>query len=78
MTVPDGIDEAAVRKSLLSDFNIEIGAGLGPLKGKIWRVGLMGETSSKANVKAFLSALAQILNDSGRKTNVDAVLEAAV
>src|SRR5213082_1762269 len=62
VTVPEGVDEAAVRKRLLSDFNIEIGAGLGPLKGKIWRVGLMGETSSKANVKAFLSALAQILN----------------
>jgi len=77
VTVPDGIDEAAVRKRLLSDFNIEIGAGLGPLKGKIWRVGLMGETSSKANVKAFLSALARVLNDSGRKTNLDAALEAA-
>src|SRR6184192_130776 len=77
VAVPEGVDEAAVRKRLLSDFNIEIGAGLGPLKGKIWRVGLMGETSSKANAKAFLSALAQILNDSGRKTNVDAALEAA-
>src|SRR5215510_8283850 len=75
--VPDGIDEAAVRKRLLSDFNIEIGAGLGPLKGKIWRVGLMGETSNKANVKAFLSALAEILNDSGRKTNAGAALDAA-
>jgi alanine-glyoxylate transaminase/serine-glyoxylate transaminase/serine-pyruvate transaminase len=50
---------------------------LGPLKGKIWRVGLMGETSSKANVKAFLSALGQILNDSGRKTSVEAALAAA-
>src|SRR5436190_3039945 len=77
VTVPGGIDEAAVRKRLLSDFNIEIGAGLGPLKGKIWRVGLMGETSSKANVKAVLSALAHLLNDSERKTNVDAALEAA-
>jgi alanine-glyoxylate transaminase/serine-glyoxylate transaminase/serine-pyruvate transaminase len=77
LAVPDGIDEAAVRKRLLSDFNIEIGAGLGPLKGKIWRVGLMGETSSKANVKAFLSALGHLLNDSGRKTNADAALEAA-
>src|SRR5438876_4210028 len=77
VAVPEGVDEAAVRKRLLSDFNIEIGAGLGPLKGKIWRVGLMGETSSKANVKAFLSALAQVLNDSGRKTNLDAALEAA-
>jgi len=77
VTVPEGVDEAAVRKRLLSDFNIEIGAGLGPLKGKIWRVGLMGETSSKANVKALLSALGQILNDSGRKTETEAALAAA-
>src|SRR5882762_6559787 len=76
VTVPEGVDEAAVRKRLLTDFNIEVGAGLGPLKGKIWRVGLMGETSSKANVKAFLSALAQILNDSGRKTDAEAALAA--
>jgi alanine-glyoxylate transaminase/serine-glyoxylate transaminase/serine-pyruvate transaminase len=66
ITVPDGVDEAAVRKSLLSDYNIEIGAGLGPLKGKIWRVGLMGETSSADNVKRFLSALKQILAALGR------------
>src|SRR5213595_874100 len=76
VTVPEGVDEAAVRKRLLSDFDIEIGAGLGPLKGKLWRVGLMGETSSKANVKAFLSALALILNDSGRKTDIEAALAA--
>jgi len=76
VAVPAGVDEAAVRKRLLTDFNIEVGAGLGPLKGKIWRVGLMGETSSKANVKAFLSALGQILNDSGRKTDADAALAA--
>lgn len=77
VTVPDGVDEAAVRKRLLTDFNIEVGAGLGPLKGKIWRVGLMGETSSKANVKMFLSALGQILNDSGRKIDVAAALAAS-
>jgi len=61
VTVPAGVDEAGVRKRLLNEFNIEIGAGLGPLKGKIWRVGLMGETSTAANVKAFLNALAQCL-----------------
>ena len=59
--VPDGSDEAGVRKTLLNDFNIEIGAGLGPLKGKIWRVGLMGETSTTVNVKSFLQALRTIL-----------------
>src|SRR5260221_1555989 len=57
VSVPAGADEAGVRKRLLADFNIEIGAGLGPLKGRIWRVGLMGETSTAANVKTFLSAL---------------------
>jgi alanine-glyoxylate transaminase/serine-glyoxylate transaminase/serine-pyruvate transaminase len=59
--VPDGADEAAVRRKLLSGFNIEIGAGLGPLKGKIWRVGLMGETSRRENVAAFLAALKTLL-----------------
>src|SRR5882762_4691750 len=56
VSVPDGVDEAAVRKRLLNDFGIEIGAGLGPLKGKIWRVGLMGETSKRENVDLFLKA----------------------
>jgi alanine-glyoxylate transaminase/serine-glyoxylate transaminase/serine-pyruvate transaminase len=78
VTVPEGVDEAAVRKRLLTDFNIEIGAGLGPLKGKIWRVGLMGETSSKANVKGFLSAFGQILCESGRPVDTAAALAAAV
>ncbi|MBM3839862.1 MAG: alanine--glyoxylate aminotransferase family protein [Verrucomicrobia bacterium] len=77
VTVPEGVEEAAVRKRLLSDFKIEIGAGLGPLKGKIWRVGLMGETSTKENVKAFLRALGQILKDGGRKVDVEAALAAA-
>jgi alanine-glyoxylate transaminase / serine-glyoxylate transaminase / serine-pyruvate transaminase len=61
ITVPDGADEAAVRKRLLNDFSIEIGAGLGPLKGKIWRVGLMGETATEANVTRFLDAFTQCL-----------------
>lgn len=61
ITVPAGIDEATVRKKLLSDFNIEIGAGLGPLKGKIWRVGLMGENSQLRNVELFLEAMSALL-----------------
>ncbi len=61
VSVPPGVDEAAVRKRLLNEFNLEIGAGLGPLKGKIWRVGLMGETSTRANVNTFLEALAACL-----------------
>ncbi len=59
--VPHGVDEAAVRNRLLTDHGIEIGAGLGPLKGKVWRVGLMGETSTRQNVETFLAALAELL-----------------
>jgi alanine-glyoxylate transaminase/serine-glyoxylate transaminase/serine-pyruvate transaminase len=59
--VPNGVDEAAIRKRLLAEFNIEIGAGLGPLKGKVWRVGLMGETSTRDNVDALLDALRKLL-----------------
>lgn len=57
--VPDGTDEAAVRRTLLQRFNLEIGAGLGPLAGKIWRIGLMGTSSSEALVTLCLAALAQ-------------------
>ena len=56
ITVPAGADEAALRKRLLTEHNIEVGAGLGALKGKIIRVGLMGETSKAANVERFLAA----------------------
>jgi len=62
VTVPEGADEAGVRKKLLTDFNIEIGAGLGPMKGKIWRIGLMGATSTPENVKKVLGALKVCLN----------------
>jgi len=63
--VPEGVDDAAVRRRLLNDFNIEIGAGLGPFKGKAWRIGLMGSSSSKQNVLLILAALGTILHDSG-------------
>ena len=63
--MPEGADEAAVRKRLLSEFNIEIGAGLGPLKGRVWRVGLMGHNSRPANVLLFLAALEQCLQAKG-------------
>jgi alanine-glyoxylate transaminase/serine-glyoxylate transaminase/serine-pyruvate transaminase len=59
--VPGEIDELAVRRCLRSDYRIEIGAGLGPLKGKIWRVGLMGHTARKENVERFLAAFRKIL-----------------
>lgn len=59
--VPDGIDEAFVRKELREKYKIEIGAGLGPLAGKIWRIGLMGHTARPENVARILDALEHIL-----------------
>jgi len=61
VSIPDGVDDLTVRKRLLSEYNIEIGGGLGDLKGKVWRVGLMGCSSSPANVRIFLGALKTIL-----------------
>lgn len=60
--VPEGIDEAAVRSTLLNQYKIEIGAGLGPLAGKIWRIGLMGHTARQENVSRLLTALKAILS----------------
>ncbi len=59
--IPDGVDDAKVRASLLTDHAIEIGAGLGPLAGKIWRIGLMGHTARPENVEKLLAALKSIL-----------------
>tara|TARA_A100001037_G_scaffold306860_2_gene357487 strand:- start:19604 stop:20782 length:1179 start_codon:yes stop_codon:yes gene_type:complete len=61
----DGLDDGAIRKTLLNDFNIEIGGGLGPLAGKIWRVGMMGHGATQANVVYFLSALEVIFKKMG-------------
>jgi alanine-glyoxylate transaminase/serine-glyoxylate transaminase/serine-pyruvate transaminase len=63
--IPEGIDDPKVRKTLLDEYNLEIGGGLGVLKGKIWRVGLMGYSSSEANVLYFLTALEQTLREQG-------------
>jgi alanine-glyoxylate transaminase/serine-glyoxylate transaminase/serine-pyruvate transaminase len=59
--VPAGVDEAAVRKTLLEQYNVEIGGGLGALKGRVWRVGLMGYSSQQKNVALLLAALRKIL-----------------
>ncbi len=58
---PEGVDEAGVRKKLLQEHNIEIGAGLGVFKGKVWRIGMMGTNSTHANVVHFLGALKDVL-----------------
>ncbi len=77
---PDGTDEAAVRKTLLNDYNIEIGPGLGPFKGKVWRVGLMGESCRKSSVISLLAALGEIFARDGKVTDsglgISAALEA--
>jgi alanine-glyoxylate transaminase/serine-glyoxylate transaminase/serine-pyruvate transaminase len=78
ITVPEGIDEAAVRKALLGEFGIEIGGGLGPLAGKVWRIGLMGYGSAPENVLAVLSAVEQSLARQGRKVAPGAGAAAAI
>ncbi len=63
--IPEGADDAGVRKALLQEFSIEIGGGLGALAGKVWRVGLMGHAARRKNVILFLSALETILKRQG-------------
>jgi len=75
--IPDGIDDARVRGALLEEFSIEIGGGLGPLKGKTWRIGLMGESSTVANVLLVLSALERVLPRCGHAVSAGAGVAAA-
>jgi alanine-glyoxylate transaminase/serine-glyoxylate transaminase/serine-pyruvate transaminase len=75
--IPPGIDDLAIRKSLLERFGIEIGAGLGAFKGKVWRIGLMGYASRQANVLLLLAALEQLLADQGHKFDHGAAIAAA-
>jgi len=75
--VPDGADDATVRRRLLGEYGIEIGAGLGPFKGKAWRIGLMGSSSTRRNVTAVLAALETLLGDQGVKLDRGAALAAA-
>ena len=77
VTIPDGVDEAAVRSTLLNEFNLEIGAGLGALAGKVWRIGLMGHSSRSENILLCLGALDVVLTDMGAKINSGAALPAA-
>jgi alanine-glyoxylate transaminase/serine-glyoxylate transaminase/serine-pyruvate transaminase len=76
--VPDGVDEAKVRKHLLDRFSLEIGAGLGPLRGKIWRIGLMGHASSARNVTTCLAALEDALRAQGHRVPEGAGVKAAL
>jgi alanine-glyoxylate transaminase/serine-glyoxylate transaminase/serine-pyruvate transaminase len=75
--IPDGVDDAQVRSQLLSQFNLEIGGGLGELQGKVWRVGLMGESSRAQNVLYFLFALEACLRIQGFQCSQGAGVQAA-
>lgn len=75
--IPAGIDDATVRTRLLRDFNIEISGGLGDGKGKIWRIGVMGYSAQRGNIRLLLSAMEDILEDLGHKAERGAATDAA-
>ncbi len=75
--VPEGIDEAKIRSGLLNEDNIEIGAGLGPLKGQVWRIGFMGHASTEDNVMLLLNSMEKHLTRQGFKTEPGAGVCAA-
>jgi alanine-glyoxylate transaminase / serine-glyoxylate transaminase / serine-pyruvate transaminase len=77
VTVPGHLNDAAVRAQLLQAYGIEIGGGLGPLKGQVWRIGLMGESCSEANVLTLLNALEEIGIRSGWLSTPGVALQAA-
>jgi alanine-glyoxylate transaminase / serine-glyoxylate transaminase / serine-pyruvate transaminase len=77
VTIPDGVDDGKVRDQLLKIFNIEVGAGLGPFRGKLWRIGLMGEGSRRENVTMVLGALESILGSTGMELSRGRALAAA-
>jgi alanine-glyoxylate transaminase/serine-glyoxylate transaminase/serine-pyruvate transaminase len=77
ISIPEGVDEAAVRGKLLSRYNLEIGAGLGDLAGKVWRVGLMGQSATGEHVTLFLSAMEDVLAEQRAAINTGAALPAA-
>ena len=77
LRIPEGIDDATIRKRLITDYGIEIGAGLGIFAGKAWRIGLMGESSNERNVMLVLSALEKLLIESGHSVARGAAVHAA-
>jgi len=76
--IPSGMDDKRVRNQLLDEFNIEIAGGIGPTKGQIWRIGLMGYSSQKQNVLLLLAALEKVLLDQGFRLPAGAGVGAAV
>jgi len=78
VVVPDGVDELRVRRRLVEDFGIEIGAAFGPLQGKIWRIGTMGYSAQRQFVLSCLAALEDVLRREGHRAPAGAALEAAL
>jgi alanine-glyoxylate transaminase / serine-glyoxylate transaminase / serine-pyruvate transaminase len=76
--VPKGVEDGRARRQLLDEFGIEIAGGIGPLKGKIWRVGLMGYVSQAKHILFFLAALEKVLFDQGRAVSPGAGVGAAI
>jgi alanine-glyoxylate transaminase/serine-glyoxylate transaminase/serine-pyruvate transaminase len=62
VSIPSGVADAATRKALLDNFGLEIGAGLGPLAGKVWRIGVMGQSATRRHVALCAGALKSVLN----------------
>ena len=60
--IPEGLDEGAIRRRLLREYNVEIAGGLGAFKGRVWRIGLMGYSSRRENVRLLLAALEHCLS----------------
>jgi len=77
ITIPDGVDDAAVRTALLRDYSLEIGAGLGVMAGKVWRIGLMGHACNTRNVLLCLAALEDVLGRMGAKYERGVAVNAA-
>jgi alanine-glyoxylate transaminase/serine-glyoxylate transaminase/serine-pyruvate transaminase len=78
VAIPEGVDDATVRARLLNEYSLEIGAGLGPMAGKIWRIGLMGYASNRRNVLLCLGALDAVLADMGAPIERGVAVEAAM
>lgn len=76
VTIPEGVEDAVVRGRLLNEYNLEIGAGLGALAGKVWRIGLMGHSSRAENILLCVGALESVLGDMGAEINTGVALPA--
>jgi alanine-glyoxylate transaminase/serine-glyoxylate transaminase/serine-pyruvate transaminase len=78
VSIPEGVDDAAVRSRLLNEYGLEIGAGLGPMAGRIWRIGLMGYASNRKNVLLCLGALDAVMSDMRAPIESGVAVEAAM